>query len=81
MGYSMLSVCKRTPASAAHAGAGAQGEVYAAWWRGKPVAVKKFARAADAVHEVRLHVVMVARPASRGVQGCRQPCSKQVFDP
>lgn len=48
--------------SAYNAGAGAQGEVYAAWWRGKPVAVKKFARAADAVHEVQTHVLAIVLP-------------------
>lgn len=40
------------------AGAGAEGEVYAAWWRDSMVAVKRFNRAADSIHELRMHTAV-----------------------
>lgn len=48
-------------------GAGAQGEIYAAWLmpkgrEKKPVAVKKFSRAADAVQEVQMHLCAGQHP-------------------
>ena len=43
-------------------GAGAQGEVYAAWWRQRPVAVKKFTYAADGLHEVQMHLCVGQHP-------------------
>lgn len=44
------------------AGSGAQGDVYAAWWRQKPVAVKKFTVAADGLHEVQMHLSVGQHP-------------------
>ncbi len=39
-------------------GAGAEGEVYAAWWRDSMVAVKRFNRASDSIHELRMHTAV-----------------------
>ena len=40
------------------AGAGAEGEVYAAWWRDSMVAVKRFNKASDSIHELRMHTAV-----------------------
>jgi len=36
--------------------------VYAAWWRQRPVAVKKFTYAADGLHEVQMHLCVGRHP-------------------
>ena len=40
------------------AGSGAEGEVYAAWWNDAMVAVKRFNRAQDSIHELSMHSVV-----------------------
>jgi serine/threonine protein kinase len=44
---------------ATFAGSGAEGEVYAAWWNDAMVAVKRFNRAQDSIHELSMHSVVV----------------------
>jgi len=41
-------------------GSGAEGEVYAAWWNDAMVAVKRFNRAQDSIHELSMHSVVRA---------------------
>lgn len=36
--------------------------MYAAWWRQRPVAVKKFTYAADGLHEVQMHLCVGRHP-------------------